>query len=242
MKSLAEYKKESFLFEGRQAELIYPEKQNAQGNWAIYTEYFGAFPGVAEALLARGWCIARLDNLSRWGLEEDQATRMRYVDYLAQTKGLSPRCVPIGMSCGGLHAVKFAAYCPDRVSALYLDAPVINLLSCPMAYGRKGRDEAMAQECLAALNMEEKDMLSYREHPLDVMHVLVEHRIPVVMVYGDSDPIVPCEENGALLERAYEAAGAPFVSFCKAGCAHHPHGLEDPTPIVKALETFHESV
>ena len=236
MKTLEEYERERFEFEGRRAELVCPEKRDAQGRWAIYTEYFGAFPGVAEALLERGWCIAHLENSSRWGRWEDQAVRMRYVDFLARTKGLSPRCVPIGMSCGGLHAVKFADYCPDRVAALYLDAPVINLLSCPMAFGRKARDEAMVRECLAALNMEEKDILSYREHPLDVMHILVKHRIPVVMVYGDADPVVPYAENGALLERAYKAAGAPFVSFCKPGCAHHPHGLADPTPIVTALE------
>ena len=64
------------------------------------------------------------------------------------------------------------------------------------------------------------------------MPKLIENRIPVVLVYGDSDPVVPYHENGALLEAAYRAAGAPIVTYGKAGCAHHPHGLENPAPIV----------
>ena len=39
------------------------------------------------------------------------------------------------MSCGGLCAINFAAKYPDLVSVLYLDAPVVNLLSCPMGFG-----------------------------------------------------------------------------------------------------------
>lgn len=48
------------------------------------------------------------------------------------------RGVLIGMSCGGLQAVKQAARHPGMVSLLYPDAPVINLLSCPFGLGDKG--------------------------------------------------------------------------------------------------------
>lgn len=224
------YRQEHFAFEGREAAIVYPNTPMT-GKWAIYTEYFGAFPVVALALLEKGYAVAKLQNINRWGLKEDQECRARFADYM-EAKGFSHRCVPIGMSCGGLHAIKFAAYAPDRVSVLYLDAPVVNLLSCPMHFGDGERNEDMGAECLKALSLTRSEMLSYRDHPLDHVPTLVKNRTPVVLVYGDSDPVVPYHENGALLEAAYRAAGAPIVTYGKAGCAHHPHGLEDPTPVV----------
>ena len=44
------------------------------------------------------------------------------------------------MSCGGMHAVYIAAKYPEYVSLLYLDAPVLNLLSCPCGIGVEGND------------------------------------------------------------------------------------------------------
>lgn len=46
---------EPFEFEGRAAGIVHPFHPDESGNWVIYTEYFGAFSGVAEALLARGF-------------------------------------------------------------------------------------------------------------------------------------------------------------------------------------------
>lgn len=232
--AFAGYRQEDFLFEGKRAGIVYPHA-NANGRWAIYTEYFGAFPSTALKLLEQGYAIAHLENTTRWCAPEDPARRVRFADDLERERGFSHRCVPIGMSCGGLHAIRFAAIAPERVSVLYLDAPVVNLLSCPLHYGDGERDEAMAQECLRALGKTESEMLSYREHPLDCIPALVKNRIPVVMVYGDSDPVVPYHENGALLEAAYRAAGVPICTFGKEGCAHHPHGLADPAPVVEYI-------
>lgn len=232
--SFAGYRQESFVFEDKKAYLVYPNVP-ATGKWAIYTEYFGAFPNTAVALLERGYMVAGLENTTRWGGADDPARRVRFADFLEREKGLAHRCVPIGMSCGGLQAIKFAAHAPDRVSVLYLDAPVVNLLSCPLYLGDGERDEELEQECLRALGKTPSQMLSYRDHPLDHIPTLIAHRIPVVLVYGDSDPVVPYHENGALLEAAYRAAGVPIVTYGKAGCAHHPHGLEDPAPIVEYI-------
>ena len=82
------------------------------------------------------------------------------------------------------------------------------------------------------------DMLSYREHPIDKMYVLAEHKIPIVMVSGDSDMTVPYDENGALLEKYYKQKGLPITVFIKQGGDHHPHGLENPNVIADVIETF----
>ena len=76
----------------------------------------------------------------------------RFRDFLTAEFGLSEKCVPVGMSCGGLHAVKLAAAHPEMVSALYLDAPVINLLSCPFGLGGgSDLEPSTQQEALDAL-------------------------------------------------------------------------------------------
>jgi len=79
------------------------------------------------------------------------------------------------------------------------------------------------------------DLISYREHPLDYIPKLVQHRIPVVLVSGDSDTVVNFEENGLFLKEAYEKEGIPLEVYIKEGADHHPHGLSDNSPIVEFI-------
>ena len=172
--------------------------------------------------------------MTRWCINEDLDLKARFVEALAEELGLYPKCVPVGMSCGGMIAVKLAARHPGCVSALYLDAPVMNLLSCPAALGN-GKTTTM-QEFIDHTGMTLIDLLSYRDHPIDKMHLLLENNIPVFIVYGTDDPIVPYDENGELLEKHYRARGGIIETVGKPGCAHHPHGLEDNTPLIKFAE------
>ena len=233
-----EYAYDEWQFEGRRAVLVKPDCE-ANGKWAIYTEYFWAFPNTAIELLERGWHIAFLENINRWGLEADQEARHHFCTYLHEKYGLSDKCVPIGMSCGGLHAIKYAGIYPNDVSMLYLDAPVVNLLSCPMKFGKGTAEPELVDECLNALQMTESEMISYRRHPMDYIHVLVENKIPALILYGDMDEDVYYDENGLLLENAYKKADIPIQVICKKGCGHHPHGLEDPAVVADAIERLY---
>ena len=79
------------------------------------------------------------------------------------------------MSCGGMFAVRFAAKYPEYVSALYLDAPVLNLLSCSGDFGLgKG---GFLEEFREATDMSVSELICYREHPIDKLPVLLEHGI-----------------------------------------------------------------
>ena len=70
------------------------------------------------------------------------------------------------------------------------------------------------------------------------MHLLLKNNIPIILVYGDSDVIVPYNENGAILEKYYRENGGKIVAIGKPGCGHHPHGLEDNTPIIEFVEAY----
>lgn len=220
------FRMEAFEFEGRKAFLVFPEKPN--GKWLLKTEYFDAFPALEAEMVGRGYHLAYLENQNRWGIPADLDAKYRFRHFLVAHYGLSPRCIPIGMSCGGLHAIKQAGRHPDMVSVLYLDAPVVNLLSCPFGLGA-GTDIAPStqQEALDALGITRSEMIAYRDHPLDSLDKLIKGRIPVALVCGDADRIVVFEENGALVKALYEKTDIPFYFLLKPGCDHHPHGPEE---------------
>ncbi len=93
-----------------------------------------------------------------------------------------------------MYAVKVASRFPELIEAMYIDAPVMNLLSCPADLGiAKG---GLFDEYFRVMKVTKSELLSYRDNPIDVMHVLVENDIPIVMVSGDSDTVVPYVENG----------------------------------------------
>ena len=144
------------------------------------------------------------------------------------------------MSCGGLQAVNFAAKYPHLVSVLYLDAPVMNFLSWPFGMGDcfVDRGPALYKEVLDALGMTKSELICFRGHPIDKIPTLIKEKIPVLMVYGDSDNVVPYPENGYVLEKAYKEAGLPLSVHGKEGCGHHPHGLEDPEPLIDFIEKW----
>ena len=224
------FKRLDFTFEDRRAILVFPKNEGfGTGHWACKMEYFGAFPQLECELLENGFHLAYMENKNRWGCDIDHDARVRFADYLKKEYGLSHKFIPVGMSCGGLHSVNFASRYPDRVSVLYLDAPVMNLLSCPMGFGVGGSLDNGGgwQELVNAYGFTISSLLTYREHPIDRIPTLIAHKLPVALVYGDSDPVVPYIENGKVLEDAYRKADLPLYSVGKADCGHHPHGLED---------------
>ena len=226
---------EYFKFEDHDAVIAIP-KVKPNGRLAVKTEYWGAFKATETALLEEGFHVCFLQNDNRWGIDADLGRKARFIKFINE-KYNTEKCVPVGMSCGGLIAVKFAAKYPELIDCLYIDAPVINYMSCPCGFGIGARLGENHEEILNALSLDSvSELLAYRDMPLDKLPKLIEDRIPIVMVAGDSDHIVPYVENGIFVERAYKNTDIPFEVYIKPGCDHHPHGLEDPTPVVEFIK------
>ena len=226
-----------FTIEGRNAILVCPETPDPAGRWLLKTEYFGAFPAFEIEMLKRGYHLAFVSNITRWHVDEDSHARARFCRFLTKEFGLHEKCVPVGMSCGGLLATYFAAFYPELVGVLYLDAPVLNYLSCPCAVG--GSDPTMYEEFVRHKGMTIHDLINYRNHPIDQVGKLMAAGLPVALVCGDSDTTVPYIENGLAFSNMYKASGLPFFEVLKPGCAHHPHGLEDQTPLIEFVEAHY---
>lgn len=224
-----------FNFSGRYARLILPSgKKN--GRWLLKTEYANAFPALEEEMLRRGYHVAYIENKTRWMLPEDVDVKNEFAEFLHTEYGLSEKCVPVGMSCGGLHAVYFAAKYPHRIAALYLDAPVMNLLSCPGKIGKMKEEAPMMEELTAHTGLTLVDLINYRNHPIDNAPKLLSAALPIILVSGDSDSVVPFDENGQHLYDLYRSCGGEIELIIKPGGDHHPHGLPDNTPIADFIE------
>ena len=230
------FRRIDFRFEDRDTLVVLPD-ENADGRWMMKTEYFGAFPDTELALLREGYTLAFLRNINRWGTDPDHDARARFADFLSANAGLRKRAVLVGMSCGGLIAVNFASRYPEYVSFLYLDAPVMNLLSCPMGFGcgtSLGNGGGW-KEVEEAYGFTLTDLINYREHPMDRLDVLTDNNLPCALVYGDSDDVVPYTENGIHAVNHYRNKGKPIFVYGKLGCGHHPHGMEDPAELVRYI-------
>ncbi len=51
------------------------------------------------------------------------------------------------------------------------------------------------------VGMTKSELISYRNHPLDNLHYLVENNIPIILVCGTAESVVPYEENGEVLKK-----------------------------------------
>lgn len=224
---------EKIELEGREVIICHPEKPN--GKWALKTEYFTSFPEVQNTLLSMGYYIVHIKNITRWVHPSDTDARASLAEYMHNRFGVSKKCVIIGMSCGGMQGIYFASKYPELVSCMYLDAPVVNLLSCPAGLGN---GTSMFEEFQAHMGMSLIELLGYRNHPLDHLPNLVKHNIPLVLVSGDSDSVVPFDENGKYLKEMYEKNNCVIQTIIKPGGDHHPHSLTDNSPIIDFIVKY----
>ena len=226
-----------FLFEDHEAFVVFPQENTRNGFLAVKTEYWNAFPTTEIELLNNGFTLCFIKNDNRFGLEDDLVRKANFIRYVQMQYDLHAKCVLIGMSCGGMIAINFASRYPELVSCLYLDAPVLDFASWPCGLGSSCSTwETSKEEILGALNLENlAQVLSYRDMPMHHLEELVKNRIPVVMVSGNGDKLVPYHENGYLLECAYRDAGVKLEVHIKTNADHHPHGLENPGPIVEFI-------
>lgn len=220
---------EKFTFEGRDAILVFPEEGTANSRLALKTEYWGAFPNVEIQLLKKGFHLGFVKCTSRFAPKFDCDLRAAFVRHVAKTYHLSEKCVPVGMSCGGAQAVRFAGFYPELVSCMYIDAPVLNYCDFPAKLRTPDLFEDIWQDEFLPVypGMTRAKLLTFDQHPICMADTLLEHKIPIIMVWGIQDQTVYYNENGLLLEKAYEGTGLMQV-IAVDDRAHHPHG------------TFHE--
>ena len=108
-----------------------------------------------------------------------------------------------------------------------------------------GRDPALrapaTRDALAALagagwlGADEAAALAYKGNPVDSLAPLAKAKVPILHVFGDADDVVPWDENTGVIAERYQKLGGSITLIRKPGVGHHPHGLDDSTPIVNFI-------
>ena len=199
-------------------------------------EFFGAFPGADLALLGHGFHVVQLVDPNKFGAPSAMKHWEVFYDELTMKFGFSKKPALLGMSRGGLYCYAWAVLHPDKVACIYGDAPVCDIKSWPGGKGKgKGspRDWAIAKEVFGL--KDEAAALAWKGNPIDTLAPIAKAKIPIIHVYGDADEVVPSDENTLVLAERYRALGGEITLIGKPGVGHHPHGLDDPTPVVEFI-------
>lgn len=201
--------------------------------WVWRARFFGHEPELDLALLERGFHLVYCDVSNLYG---SQVALARYAELYAllQTAGFHSRTVLEGMSRGGLPILNWALAYPQHVAAIYGDNPVVDIRSWPGGNTGK-RSDSDWQRCLAAYELDEVAAKNFEPVTATRLQPLANLRIPLLLVLGVDDDVVPTSENGELLATRYAAVGGPVEVWRKPGNGHHPHGLHPVDPLLRAI-------
>lgn len=143
---------------------------------------------------------------------------------------LSDKAILFGFSRGGLYAFNYALFYPESVSKVYLDAPVLDMKTWPPE-GSVERTQVYEEYGLNAETLQ-----TFKGNPIDNLPEFFSLQIPLMVVAGAMDSVVPFADNAGKLIAYCEENGIHITQAVKPLCDHHPHSLEDVTPIIEFIE------
>lgn len=231
-------KTEKFEFNGYEGTVIIPDEEKINGNWVWRAEFLGAFDYADKALSEKGWHIAYYKISDMYGCPEAVELMKGFHDFIVDKYELNSKAALFGFSRGGLYSVNYTVKYPDDVGVLYLDAPVLDIKSWPAGFKSGCGAPECWEECKKLYGLTDETAFEFRENPVDKLDVLEATGVPVILVAGGADEVVPYCENGKILEEKYKTSNVPFEVYIKPNCGHHPHSLDEPMPIIKFIEKY----
>ena len=215
--------------DGASCIIVSPKIAAAGHPWIWRARFWGHQPAFDKAMLEKGYHIAYCDVANLFGAPK-AVQRWDTFYALTQKLGLGAKPVLEGMSRGGLIIFNWAKANPDKVTAIYADNPVCDIRSWP-----KKKSKPDWKQCLSAYGMAEEEGVEFNGNPTDALEPLAKAGVPVFLVLGAKDDVVPIAENADILERNYKALGGSVRRWVKPNANHHPHGLHPPDELVTAV-------
>ena len=209
-----------FDFEGYEAWVVEPPAGTpvAEGNpWTWTMQWKDAFvprTGVPR-LLAQGYHHVTIDTFANHMDEKGLAVSRKFQEYLVKELGFAPKARLIGMSWGGFFSIRYASTYPENVTKIYLDAPLLNF------DGFGGVPKHWADRKPAnGLWTDDPEMPVNRAAPI------AKAGIPILLLYGGVDAVVPPTLNCEIFAPRFKSAGGTITVMRRSAYAHHPHGVE----------------
>jgi alpha-beta hydrolase superfamily lysophospholipase len=197
---------DAFTIEDRPAFIFWPpeEKRRTPQPWILYAPTLPAYPDshekwMHEQFLAAGVAVAGIDVGEAYGSPRGRKLFTALYDELTQKRGLASKPCLLGRSRGGLWVTSWACDHPDKVAGLAGIYPLFDLRTYPRLAKAAPSYGLSAEQLEAGL----------AEHnPIERVAILAKTKVPVCIIHGDEDKVVPLAANSAELARRYEANGA----------------------------------
>ena len=214
-----------FEFEGCEAWVVEPPAGVAVAEgcpWTWTMQWATAFVSrtPVSKLLAKGWRHVTIMTFQHRMDEKGLEISRKFQDYLVGTLGFAPKACLIGMSWGGFFSTRYAKFNPGRVKAIYYDCPLMNFEKGGYT---NGKGEGPWTQRVPA-----EGWTSSPEMPVNMAGAIVSQDIPVLLLYGGADNVVPPAQNCELFIPRYKWLGGEDLTVVKRGAyGHHPHGVEE---------------
>lgn len=230
------HRRTKFLFQNRKAWVVEPSvaaKPDNPWTWTMqWSEAFVDRTGVPE-LLKRGFHHATIDLYDTRMSDEGVAIAAAYQQFLVEELGFAPKARLIGMSWGGFFSTRYAAAHPENVGKIYYDAPLLNFEK----FGHPDPDRIAGW----ASSMPAEGWANDPRMPVNMAGKLAAAKIPVLLIYGRDDRVVPPQYNCELFAKRFQEAGGEIKVVPRNLWGHHPHGL-DPDKTAAIVDFFDSPV
>jgi alpha-beta hydrolase superfamily lysophospholipase len=195
---------ENFTVEGRPAFVFLPSKITKPQPWIFYAPTLPPYPDEAERwmheqFLAAGIAVAGIDVGEAYGSPKSQRLFDALYQEVTEKRGFAAKPCLFGRSRGGLWVSSWAIAHPDRVAGIIGIYPVFDFRTYP------GLPKAAPAYELTPAELEAR-LAEF--NPIARIDVLARAHLPVALIHGDIDQVVPLKENSAELVRRYKEAGA----------------------------------
>ena len=196
---------ESFLIEGCPSFILLPgeEKRQKPQPWIMYAPTLPGLPDshekwMHEEFLAAGVAVAGIDIGEGYGSPRSQELMTALYAELTSKRGFAAKPCLLGRSRGGLWVSSWAIANPDKVSGIAGIYPVFDLRTYPGL--------AKAAPAYGMTTKQLESSLS-QHNPISHVDVLAKAGVPVCIIHGDDDKVVPLKENSGAFADRYTQAG-----------------------------------
>ena len=226
----ADAKRYTFTFEGYKAYFDEPVEAKPGRQWMWCMKWPGAFAEFTGQVdcVRRGYCYVYLDDID-WMSPKGVEIAKRFHDFLVGKLGFAAKANLIGMSWGGFYSTRYAAAHPEDVSRIYLDAPLMNFA----AFNLGGWPAAKVWG-----SPEGGDWSKDPRMPINLADKIAKAKIPVLLLYGGADTVVPPSKNCEIFIPRFKAAGGDIKVFKRDMYGHHPHGFQGAENVGAIVDFF----
>lgn len=185
--------------------------------WVWYAPTLPGLPGPEEDWMfthftRAGIAVAGIDVGESYGSPDGCALFTALYDELTKKRNFARKMVLLGRSRGGLMTLSWAAENPEKVAGFAGIYPVCNIASYP-GVGRASGAYHLTEDALQA-------QLS-QHNPIDRLAALAQAKVPLFAIHGDSDTVVPLEQNSGVVRQRYTALGGAMTLLIPPGQGHN---------------------